>query len=47
MGRVFIRRVLMYIICALIAVAVLFVIDWFIVMGADPRKWKGGDKNGK
>ena len=28
-----------------IGVAVLFIIDWFIVMGADPRKWKGGDKD--
>lgn len=31
-----------WIIIALIA-AVL-VIDWFIVMGTDPRKWKGGGK---
>ena len=21
---------------------ILFVIDWLIVMGADPRRWKGG-----
>lgn len=20
-----------------------FVIDWLVVMGADPRRWKGGD----
>lgn len=25
-------------------VAVMVVIDWFIIMGKDPRKWKGGDK---
>ena len=24
------------------AAAAIFVIDWLIVMGADPRKWKGG-----
>ena len=29
----------------LIAIAALFfILDWIIVMGADPRKWKGGDK---
>ena len=28
-----------------IGVAALFIIDWFIVMGAGPRKWKGGDKD--
>ena len=21
---------------------IIIIIDWFIVMGADPRKWKGG-----
>ena len=26
--------------------AVLLFIDWLIVMGADPRKWKG-DRHGK
>ena len=26
------------------AVAVL-VVDWLIVMGADPRKWKGGERS--
>ena len=26
-----------------LAVAI-FVIDWLIVMGSDPRKWKGGRK---
>ena len=32
------------------AIAVVFVaVDWIIVMGADPRKWKGGksDDHGK
>ena len=23
--------------------AVSIAVDWLIVMGADPRKWKGGD----
>lgn len=27
------------------AAAVILVIDWIIVMGADPRKWKGGMKD--
>ena len=26
---------------------IMLVIDWVIVMGADPKKWKGGGKNGK
>jgi hypothetical protein len=30
---------------------VLLIVDWLIVMGADPRKWKGGmreyDEHGK
>lgn len=26
--------------------AAVLIIDWLIVMGADPRRWKG-DKNGK
>ena len=31
---------------AVIIAAVLILIDWLIVMGADPRRWKG-DKDGK
>lgn len=27
-----------------IIIAVLFVIDWVIVLGIDPRHWKGGKK---
>jgi hypothetical protein len=27
------------------AAAVLLIADWLIVMGADPRKWKGGMKD--
>ena len=27
------------------AAAVLLIADWIIVMGADPRKWKGGMKD--
>ena len=23
------------------------VVDWFIVMGANPKHWKGGKKDGK
>ena len=26
------------------AAAVMLVIDWLIVMGADPKKWKGSKK---
>ena len=26
-------------------VALLLIADWVIVMGADPRKWKGGMKD--
>ena len=25
--------------------AVMFVVDWLIVMGTNPRKWKGGDRH--
>ena len=28
-------------------IVMAMVIDWFIVMGPDPKKWKGGDKDGK
>lgn len=29
----------------IIIVALVFlVIDWFIVMGADPKQWKGGER---
>ena len=30
-------------ILAVAAAAAFFAVDWLIVMGADPRKWKGGD----
>lgn len=23
----------------------VWIIDWFIVMGPNPKKWKGGDKD--
>jgi hypothetical protein len=26
-------------------VAVLFIFDWLIVMGINPKKWKGGKKD--
>ena len=29
---------------AVIVAAIFVVVDWFIVMGADPRKWKGSKK---
>ena len=29
-----------------IIAAVMLLIDWVIVMGLDPRKWKGGEKHG-
>ena len=25
--------------------AVMFVVDWLIVMGTNPRRWKGGDRD--
>jgi len=28
----------------ILAIAAGFVIDWLIVMGPDPKKWKGGRK---
>ena len=31
-----------WILAAVICAAVFLVVDWFIVMGANPRKWKGG-----
>ena len=35
-------------IIAIVIITVVFLIaDWFIVMGADPRRWKGGGKRGK
>ena len=30
-----------------LAVIVLLAVDWVIVMGTDPKKWKGGEKDGK
>ena len=30
-----------------IVAAVFLVVDWVIVMGADPRGWKGDGKRGK
>lgn len=33
-------------ILAAVIIAAVLLIDWLIVMGADPRRWKG-DKNGK
>ena len=26
--------------------SIMLVIDWFIVMGFNPKHWKGGGKNG-
>ena len=34
-----------WVIGAAVVLIVLFVFDWLLVMGADPRKWKGGDKD--
>ena len=34
----------MWILATIIGAAVLLIIDWFIVMGFDPKKWKGGEK---
>lgn len=28
-----------------IGTAVFLVVDWFIVMGINPRKWKGEERN--
>lgn len=28
-------------------VVIILAIDWVIVMGANPHRWKGGGKNGK
>ena len=35
-----------WIIAVAVIASVLLVIDWFIVMGRNPRHWKGGEKNG-
>ena len=35
-----------WVIGAAVVLIVLFALDWLLVMGADPRKWKGGDKDG-
>ena len=29
----------------IIGAAIFLVVDWFIVMGADPKRWKGGGKD--
>lgn len=34
-----------WIVC--IGALVMLVVDWLIVMGFDPRKWRGGGKNDK
>jgi hypothetical protein len=31
-----------WLIAVICVAAVIFVMDWLIVMGADPKKWKGG-----
>ena len=31
----------------IILTAVFLIVDWFIIMGIDPRSWKGGGKDGK
>lgn len=31
----------------IVSISVLLLINWLIVMGCDPRKWKGGKKNGE
>jgi len=36
-----------WLIIVIVFAVVLGVIDWLIVMGADPRQWKGGGKNEK
>ena len=28
-----------------IVLAVIVALDWLIVLGANPRRWKGGDKD--
>ena len=37
---------MLWIILAII-ISIMLVIDWVIVMGTKPKKWKGGDNNGK
>ena len=31
----------------IITVLILLVADWIIVMGINPKHWKGGEKHGK
>ena len=31
----------------IIIAAIMLAVDWVIVMGANPHRWKGGGKNGK
>ena len=35
----------MLVVFIVIAVIVMIAIDWLIVMGINPRKWKGGNKD--
>ena len=30
-----------------IGATAFLIVDWFIVMGIDPKKWKGSDGHGK
>jgi hypothetical protein len=29
----------------IILTAIFLIVDWFIIMGPDPREWKGGSKH--
>lgn len=29
----------------IIGIVAVLIVDWLIVMGPDPRRWKGGDKD--
>ena len=29
----------------IILTVIFLIVDWFIIMGADPRQWKGGNKH--
>lgn len=31
----------------IIIAVIMLAVDWVIVMGRDPRKWKGGEKDGR
>ena len=31
----------------IIGATIFLIVDWFIVMGVNPRKWKGGGDDGK